>query len=177
MCKGVKEYIDINKILRTNLSNAGSFIYSLDFAIKNFNDNESVYFTEDDYIYKQEAPKIIEEGLDIADYSSGYDHPDKYIDIDKGGVNPFIKNGGELTRVILSKNIHWKITNSTTMTFATKIKIIKQDYNIFKHYCSTTYPYDFQIFCDLYKKKRKTFGNLYPISFNTWRNTMVIKIY
>jgi transaldolase len=41
-----------------------------------------------------------EEGLDISDYVSGYDHPDKYIDSDQGGDNPFIKDGGEITRVL-----------------------------------------------------------------------------
>jgi hypothetical protein len=147
----LNDYVENNKIIRTSLSNAGSFMYSLNFAINNFKDNDKIYFAEDDYIYTEDAPKIIEEGLDIADYSSGYDHPDKYINHNEGGPNPFIENGGEFTRVILSNSRHWKRTNSCCMTFATKVKTIKKDYNIFKKYCSTTNPYDFQIFCDLYK--------------------------
>jgi len=147
----LNDYIESNKIIRTSLSNAGSFMYSLNFAINNFKDNNKIYFAEDDYIYTEDAPKIIEEGLDIADYSSGYDHPDKYINHNEGGPNPFIENGGEFTRVILSNSRHWKRTNSCCMTFATKVGTIKKDYNIFKKYCSTTHPYDFQIFCDLYK--------------------------
>jgi hypothetical protein len=151
----LKEHIDSTKIIRTSLHNAGSFIFCLEYAINHFDDNEKVYFAEDDYIYTEEAPNIIEEGLEIAPYSTGYDHPDKYIDSNQEGGNPFVKNGGELTRVILSKNRHWKVTNSCCMTFASTVKFLKQDYNIFKIHCSTDYPYDFNIFCDLYKKGRR----------------------
>lgn len=158
----LKQNIENTKIIRTSLSNAASFMYALNFAIKNFKDDEKIYFAEDDYIYTQEAPTIIEEGLDIADYSSGYDHPDKYINHSEGGPNPFIEKGGELTRVILSKSRHWKLTNSCCMTFATTINIIKQDYDIFEKHCSTTHPYDFEIFCDLYKIKERTLVSCIP---------------
>jgi hypothetical protein len=151
----LKQHIDESKIYRTSLNNAGSFMNSLRFAINNFDDNEKIYFAEDDYIYLNEAPQIIEEGLDIADYSSGYDHPDKYVNHNEGGPNPFIVNGGELTRVILSKSRHWKVTNSCCMTFATTVKKCKEDYRVFESFCSTNHPYDFQIFCELYKKGRK----------------------
>lgn len=60
----LKNNVDSTKIIRTCL--IGSFMYSLDFAIQHFNENESVYFAEDDYIYTKDAPKVIEEGLDIA---------------------------------------------------------------------------------------------------------------
>lgn len=156
------QYIESNKIIRTALSNAGSFMNSLDFAINNFKDDQKIYFAEDDYIYTQEAPKIIAEGLDISHYSSGYDHPDKYINYNEGGPNPFIEKGGELTRVILSNSRHWKRTNSCCMTFATKVGTIKNDYNIFKQYCSTIHPYDFQIFCDLYKIKGRRLISCIP---------------
>ena len=97
-----------SKIFRVFLGNAKSFMYCLDLAISKFDDNEKIYFAEDDYIYRKIAPQIIEEGLDLADYSSGYDHPDKYLNFCDGGPNPFIENGGEITRVVISKNIHWK---------------------------------------------------------------------
>jgi hypothetical protein len=158
----LKEHIDPSKIFKTSLSNAGSFMYALDFAINNFNNNEKVYFAEDDYIYTKEAPKIIEEGLDIADYSCGYDHPDKYINHNEGGPNPFVSNGGELTRVILSKNRHWKVTNSCCMTFATTVKQCKEAYPIFEKYCNTNHPYDFHIFQDLYKHKGRRLVSCIP---------------
>ena len=70
----------------------------------------------------------------IADYVTLYDHPDKYMDHDKGGPNPYISNGGEVTRLVKTDNSHWKLTNSTTMTFASKVNTLKQDRDIWmKH--------------------------------------------
>lgn len=145
----LKEHIEESKIIRISLGNSKSFTYSVDFAISNFDDNDKIYFAEDDYIYKKIAPQIIEEGLDISDYCSGYDHPDKYINHNEGGPNPFIEQGGESTRVIVSKNTHWKNTNSLCMTFATTLKIIKKDYNVFKKHCESATPFDFRIFSEL----------------------------
>jgi len=142
-------HIDSSKIFRTCLSNAGAFMYSLKFAIHNFHNDEKIYFAKDDYVYRENAPQIIEEGLDVGDYSSAYDHPDKYINHYEGGPNPFIANGGETIIVKISKSSHWKITNSCCMTFAAKVGTHKNDLEIFKRHCSTTHPYDFEIFIDL----------------------------
>ena len=155
--------INVGKIMRTKLSNAGAFMHSVFFVIASFNDeNEKIYFAEDDYIYTKDAPKIIEEGLDISDYCSGYDHPDKYMNHIEGGPNPYIENGGELTRVLISKNKHWKITNSFCMTFATTIKMIKQDVEIYKKYCSTSHPYDFQMCLELAQMKHRKLISCIP---------------
>ena len=140
------QYVTPNRITRTSLGNAGSFLASVQIATNLFSDEERVYFAEDDYVYTKEEPKIINEGLDIADYSSGYDHPDKYMD---GGPNPFVEGGGETTKVLITNSRHWKITNSCCMTFATTVACIKGDYAIYKHYCSGTHPNDFQIFLAL----------------------------
>ena len=150
------------KIFRISLGNAPSFMYCVDFAINNFNINEKIYFAEDDYIYRTTAPQIIEEGLNIADYSSGYDHPDKYINHNEGGPNPFIANGGELTRVLITNNSHWKLTNSCCMTFATTVKIIKEDYNIYKNNINGNNIYDFRIFCDLHRYKNRKLVSCIP---------------
>lgn len=136
-----------DNVTRLSLGNAGSFMYLINFAINNFNDDDKVYLAEDDYIYKINAAIIIEEGLSIANYVSGYDHPDKYINHNEGGPNPFIEYGGELSRVLISENTHWKITNSCCLTFATTIKQLKKDYNIFLTYGTS----DFEIFTAIYK--------------------------
>jgi hypothetical protein len=147
-----------SKIFRLSLGNGASFMYSLDFAIKNFDDNEKLYFAEDDYIYTPNAPKIIEEGLSITDYSTGYDHPDKYINHSEGGPNPFIYDGGETTRVVITNSSHWKYTNSCCMTFATTVKTMKDDYSVFRSNIHS----DFYIFRALVTKKERRIASCIP---------------
>jgi len=156
------QYVDASKITITSLGNSKSFIYCANFAINNFHNNDKVYFAEDDYLYLENAPQIIEEGLEIADYSSGYDHPDKYVNHSQGGPNPFIESGGELTRVLISKNRHWKLTNSCCMTFATTVKIIKEDFDIYQKYCNTSTPDDFRMFSELIKNKNRKLVSCLP---------------
>jgi len=160
----LKQFVDSSKIFRTSLGNSGSFLYSVSFAIKHFEDKERVYFAEDDYMYLENAGAVIEEGLNFAEYSSGYDHPDKYINYSQGGDNPFIKNGGEETIVLLGKFRHWKYTNSCCMTFATTINVIKEDYNLYAFFCKEFIPQDFRMFCELYKRGRKVVSCIPGIS-------------
>jgi hypothetical protein len=126
---------------------AGTFNLALDKALT-FDDNEIVYFIENDYLHLPNSKKIIEEGLNEigADFVSLYDHPDKYID----GANPYVQGGGEMTRVMLSTSSHWKVTNSTTMTFASKVKTLRKTENILREYTQGSYPRDFDMFVHLY---------------------------
>ena len=77
-----------------------------------------------------------------------YDHPDKYIDPTYGG-NPYCEGGAEDTRVHLTDSCHWKVTNSTTMTFAAKVSTLKKVENILRKHTSGTHPNDFQMFLEL----------------------------
>jgi len=147
-------HYDYTKIFRISLGNSQSFVHTMDFAINHFNDHKIIYFAEDDYIYRKNAPSIIAEGLDISDYCSGYDNPDKYVNANQGGLNPFIQEGGEATRVIISQNTHWKITNSFCMTFATTVGKIKEDYHVFVKHCNGHCPGDFSIFCEINKYRK-----------------------
>jgi hypothetical protein len=126
---------------------AGTFNLALDKALT-FDDNEIVYFIENDYLHLPNSKKVLEEGLNEigADFVSLYDHPDKYID----GANPYVQGGGEMTRVMLSTSSHWKVTNSTTMTFASKIKTLRKTENILREYTQGSYPRDFDMFVHLY---------------------------
>ncbi len=132
------------KIIETALGNAKSWRFCADYAVKNFSENETVYFVEDDYLHLPNAPFIINEGIEIADYVTLYDHPDKYINKSEGG-NPFVINNGENTKVYISKSTHWKETNSTTMTFATKVKTLKSDKSIWWAKTKIS-PRDFEAF-------------------------------
>jgi hypothetical protein len=135
---------------------AGTFNLALDMALE-YDDETIIYFVENDYLHKPNSDKILIEGLQIGyNYVSLYDHPDKYMN----GANPFVEDGGEVTRVILSKSCHWKITNSTTMTFAAQVKTLKEDESILRKYTTGTYPKDFEMFLALREKQR---GLITPI--------------
>ena len=124
---------------------AGTFNLALTEALK-FKEDEVVYFVENDYIHRQESDEVLLEGFSIgSDYVALYDHPDKYID----GANPFVEGGGEVTRVMLSKSCHWKLTNSTTMTFAAKVKTLREDESILREFTNQSYPRDFDMFLKL----------------------------
>jgi len=151
----LQTHIDSVKIIRTNLHNAKSFIFAVDFAISNFELHEKVYFAEDDYLYTEDAADIIKEGLDISNYVSGYDHPDKYMNYDEGGPNPYIKDGGELTRVVMTKNKHWKFTNSCCMTFGTRVSTLEMDKDVYIKYCNGNNIGDFGIFCELIQSRQR----------------------
>ena len=156
------EHIDSSKVHRIALGNAQSFLYAASYAILHFAPEEKIYFAEDDYVYTADAPGILEEGLDISDYVSGYDHPDKYMNHSEGGPNPFVEEGGELTRVVLSKRRHWKITNSCCMTFATRVRTLKEDFPIFKHFCAGGHPNDFHIFINLKEVRKRRLISCIP---------------
>ena len=83
-----------------------------------------------------------------ASFVALYDHPDKYLDPSQGG-NPYCEGGGEDTRVYLTDSCHWKITNSTTMTFAEKVYTLKRVEPILRKHTEGTHPNDFQMFLDL----------------------------
>lgn len=142
----VKKYTD--NIELTNNGNTGSFLYSWEKAFnlsKDLSEDVVVYLVEDDYIHRRGAKKVLLEAFRElgAPYVTLYDHPDKYqdkkdtrfewghglIDIDDNGVrrpkNVYVY--GEETVVYASTSCHWKLTGSTTMTFATTVKNIRED--------------------------------------------------
>ena len=135
-------------LYQTSLGNAASWRHVVEYAIDNFEPTAAVYFVEDDYLHLPMARKILLEGVDIADYVTLYDHPDKYLAPELGG-NPLVKYGGERTRLLLSESSHWKITNSTTMTFGTTVKTISDDKAIWWKYTRKDTPEDFKAFGEL----------------------------
>ena len=127
---------------------AGTFNLALDEALT-LDDDEIVYFIENDYLHKPNSQKILEEGFELgAPFVALYDHPDKYLDPSRGG-NPYCQGGAEDTRVYLSDSTHWKITNSTTMTFAAKVSTLKKYEDTLRNFTNGTHPNDFQMFLSL----------------------------
>jgi hypothetical protein len=145
----IQKYISRSDIYYSSEgSGAQTFNLALDTALEYDNDG-IVYFIENDYLHKPGSKSIIEEGFNLgASFVSLYDHPDKYLDPSRGG-NPYCQGGAEDTRVYLTDSCHWKITNSTTMTFAARVKTLKQIEPTLRKYTSGTYPEDFKMFLDL----------------------------
>lgn len=146
----VEDITDCNIEIVSVGHGAGTFNLALDEALM-YDDDEIVYFIENDYIHKPDSQKILEEGFELgASFVSLYDHPDKYLSPNKGG-NPYCEGGAEDTRVYLTNNCHWKITNSTTMTFASKVSTLKRIEEILRKHTDTTHPNDFSMFLELRK--------------------------
>lgn len=131
------------KIIETFLGNAQSFVKALNLAIE-LHDDEVVYMLEDDYIHKEKCIGLLEEGLQFAHYATLFDYIDKYL--------PPYNN--EITKVFRGNNKHWKLSISTTMTFATTAKNLKKDFEIWQYYCKGDHPNDHMAFCTLNNAKK-----------------------
>ena len=145
----IQKYKSRNHINYVSIGDgAGTFNLALDEALR-CKDDEIIYFIENDYLHKPGSQQIIEEGIELgASFVSLYDHPDKYLPPSQGG-NPYCEGGAEDTRVYLTKSTHWKVTNSTTMTFAAKVSTLKENEEILRRNTSGTHPNDFQMFIEL----------------------------
>lgn len=137
----------------TDYGNAGSLQHAIDLAINECQDDELVYFIEDDYLHLGSAPILLEEGIKRADYVTLYDHPDKYTSQ---------YNGGEFSKVIKTASSHWRYTISTCMTFAAKVKTLKEDLETWKKHTNGVHPHDHYIFTDLNKDKRRRLAVCIP---------------
>jgi hypothetical protein len=149
----IKKYIDPINIKKVSVGNgAGTFNLALDKALK-WDDDEIVYFVENDYIHLHGSPQILQEGFKLgAPYVTLYLHPDKFIPSTQGGNPEVDDDGGYGTKIYRGKTQLFGMFNSTTMTFAAKVKTLKEDENILRKWTSETHPNDFQMFLELREK-------------------------
>lgn len=151
--KTVKMVMDTGiPVIIKNDGNAGSLRTAISMALT-FPDDELFYFVEDDYLHLQAAPKLLEEGIRRSDYVTLYDHPDKYTSA---------YNGGEFSKVIKTASSHWRYTVSTCMTFATKVKTLREDNEIWQKYIDGDHPHDHHIFTELNKTKNRRLAVCIP---------------
>jgi hypothetical protein len=145
----LEQYIKQENIHHVKEGNgARTFNIALDKAL-GYSEDEIIYFLENDYLHKPNAETILEEGFNLEpSFVSLYDHPDKYMLPAEGG-NPYCDGGAEDTRVYLTKSIHWKITNATTMTFAARVSTLKRTEPILRKWTAGNHPHDFEMFLDL----------------------------
>ena len=128
---------------------AATFNLALDEALT-YNDDEIVYFIENDYIHLPNSQNIIEEGIKLgAPYVTLYLHPDKFIPPQQGGNPEVGGDGGYNTNIYRGETELWGMFNSTTMTFASKVKTLKEDEEILRKWTSETHPNDFKMFLEL----------------------------
>ena len=105
---------------------AGAFLALLDHIVsKDFSDDDVIYIVEDDYMHRPGwVEALLDAGLQTpANYWTLYDNPDKY------------ENSLKLpSRIFLGNVCHWRETPSTTNTFATRFKTLKEDIRLFRKY-------------------------------------------
>jgi len=159
----ILKYIPDEQIERVTIKNgAGTFQKVFEEAVK-LADDRLVYFLEDDYMHAPGTLQFLKEAAqkNYTDYFTLYDHPDKY-DMDEDCISPFSNHGGEDTKVFWCGTRHWKLTNSTTMTFAAFADIIKRDKGTFWRWTSGQHPFDFELFNDLRISKGALLSNPIP---------------
>lgn len=146
----IKKYIDPINIERVSVGHgAGTFNLALDKALKG-DDNEIVYFIENDYIHLKGSPEILKEGFALgAPYMTLYLHPDKFIPPSHGGNPEVDHDGGYGTKIYRGETQLFGMFNSTTMTFAAKVKTLKEDEAILRKWTNGTHPNDFKMFLEL----------------------------
>ena len=146
----INKYIDPVNIRKVSVGHgAGTFNLALDMALK-WDDDEIVYFVENDYLHLQNSPQILEEGFKLeSPYVTLYLHPDKFIPPFQGGNPEVDQDGGYPTKIFRGETQLFGMFNSTTMTFAAKVKTLKEDEAILRKWTSGTHPDDFRMFLEL----------------------------
>jgi hypothetical protein len=167
----IQKYISRDHILYVSVGHgAGTFNLALDEALQ-YSDDEIIYFIENDYIHLPGSPQILEEGFKLgASYVTLYLHPDKFIPPFQGGNPEVDQDGGYMTKIYRGETQLFGMFNSTTMTFAAKVKTLKEDEAILRKHTSGTHPNDFPMFLEL---RDKGSALLCPLNtFSTHGETM-----
>jgi hypothetical protein len=124
-----------------------SFVEATKYILsQDFHDDTIIYFLEDDYVHRPGWDQILMDGFTLPfTYATLYDHGDKYQEMYKDFM----------TKVLHSKLSHWMPTPSTTNTFATKFKTLKEDYLIHQKYSTGYEPsFDHGKFIELHNRGR-----------------------
>jgi len=102
----------------------GSFCKMLDHVLsRSFSSDTIIYFLEDDYLHRPDWVSVMREGIAIPeiDYLTLYDHRDKYFHPNYKGLK---------SELFLTESTHWRVTPSTTNTYAMKFKTLKRDQDL-----------------------------------------------
>jgi hypothetical protein len=130
-----------------------SFIETCKYILsQNFDDDTIIYFLEDDYIHRPEWDKVLIDGFTLpVQYVTLYDHGDKYQEMYKNFM----------TKVLHTELSHWMPVPSTTNTFGTKFKTLKEDYLIHEKYSIGYEPsFDHGKFIELHNRGRSLISSI-----------------
>jgi|TARA_B100000900_G_C20419319_1_gene650260 hypothetical protein len=133
-------------------SECDSFLSTLDIVqSKNFDDDQIVYFLEDDYVHRPGWCDVLLEGFfDTSSYVTLYDFD-------------FFNEKGFLTEIFVTDSTHWRAVPATTNTFACKYKTLIEDLEIHIKYSSYDaikeedgfhFSKDYQKFWELQQQKK-----------------------
>ena len=132
--------IDYEFIEKGGIGNAQTFNLQMDLLL-NQDKSDVIYFAEDDYFYLENAFTELIKAIkhpDV-DFVTPYDHPDTYRTDFHNYKKKYIKIEG----------YKWGIMSSTTMTFMTTKRVLKETKNIF--YTYTVRNYDASLWLSLTK--------------------------
>ena len=110
-----------------------SFLALLDFIrSQSYPDNTIIYCLEDDYLHRPGWHRIVREGFMPLmpstlrfDYITLYDHKDKYT---------YDMYHDLTSKIGISASVHWRTVPSTTNTWITLSKTLKEDFEVFWTY-------------------------------------------
>lgn len=123
----------VNVISRKGGNDAISFLNVLNYIKEqHYDNNDIIYFLEDDYIHRQGWIDIMLEGFEYigADYYTLYDHPDKY------GPTSYPMLYEDLTsKIFATPNIHWRTIPNTTNTYACTYETLMKHFDVHIKYC------------------------------------------
>ena len=129
-----------------------SFLKTIDIIkSRNFDDDQIIYFLEDDYLHRPGWSEVMLEGFALKPfYLTLYD------------MKIFTAKGF-LCEIFLTPNTHWRAVPATTNTFACKYQTLLQDLKIHEKFSSPLFDKDtrefelskyYEKFWELQKKKR-----------------------
>ena len=107
-------------------SESDSFLQTLDIVqSRNFDDEQIIYFLEDDYLHRPGWYDIMLEGFTInTSYLTLYDFD-------------FFIAKGYLSEIFATSNSHWRAVPATTNTYACKYRTLLEDLEVHQKYSSS----------------------------------------
>jgi len=124
---------DVKVISRKGGNDAVSFLNVLNYIKEQqYDDDDIIYFLEDDYIHSPKWIDIMLEGFEYigADYYTLYDHPDKY-----GPTTYPMLYEDLMSKIFVTPNIHWRTIPNTTNTYACYYKTLIKHFEVHVKYC------------------------------------------